>query len=217
MNTECSYKGFAEGRYTLPDLPYDVSALEPFLDAETVTIHHDRHHAAYVEGANNAARILQLVAEGELEENAASVASQQLAFHLGGHILHSLYWRSISPQGGQQPQGVLATAIKNAFGSYAGFEKVFRGVAAGVQGSGWGVLGVLPMCHRLCLCGIRNHQDAVFPGFKLLLACDVWEHAYYLRYHNNRAAYLTAFLKQVDWEGTEKRYEGTCHSKAQAH
>lgn len=108
MNNTCPYKGFAEGRYTLPALPYDVTAMEPFLDAETLTLHHDRNHAAYVEGANNAAHILQLVAAGELEESAASVAAQQLAFHLGGHILHSLYWRSISPQQGQQPAGALA-------------------------------------------------------------------------------------------------------------
>lgn len=214
MNTTCPYKGFAEGRYTLPALPYDVTAMEPFLDAETLTLHHDRHHAAYVEGANNAARILQLVAAGELEESAASVAAQQLAFHLGGHILHSLYWRSISPQQGQQPAGELAAAINDSFGSYDGFVKAFRGVAAGVQGSGWCVLGIAPMSRRLTLCGIRNHQDALIPGFKPLLACDVWEHAYYLRYQNNRAAYLTAFLKQIDWAGVEKRLERCCcHGK----
>lgn len=210
MNNTCPYKGFAEGQYTLPALPYDISALEPLLDAETLTIHHDRHHAAYVEGANKAAHILQLVAEGELDESAASPAAQQLAFHLGGHILHSLYWRSMSPQAGQLPKGALAAAIESSFGTYAGFLNVFRGVAAGVQGSGWCVLGLAPMSQRLVLLGVRNHQDALIPGFKPLLACDVWEHAYYLRYHNNRAAYLTAFLKQADWAGVEKRFERCC-------
>lgn len=210
-DTSCFFhQNDAAGQYVLPPLPYDVSALEPLLDAETLLIHHDRHHAAYVQGANSAARILRLVGTGELDESAAAVATRQLAFNLGGHVLHSLYWRSMSPQKGLMPQGSLAEALKAAYGSYEGFLRVFRGVAMGVQGSGWCVLGVEPVSRTLTICGIHRHEDALLPGFRPLLACDVWEHAYYLRYRNNRAGYVQAFLQQPDWDAAEKRFNRCC-------
>lgn len=202
--------GFEDGQYVLPPLPYDAAALEPLLDAETVRIHHDRHHAAYVKGANEAARLLRLAAAGEVDETAAAAAVQQLAFHLGGHVLHCLYWHSLSPQGGQVPQGALAEAVEASFGSYEGFLRVFRGVAVGVQGSGWCVLGVEPLSGMLTLCGVHRHQDALVPGFCPLLVCDVWEHAYYLRYRNNRAAYVQALLQQLDWAGAGQRFAHCC-------
>lgn len=210
MNHTCTSQGFCHQQYVLPALPYEADALEPLLDAETVLLHHDKHHASYVEGANNAARILRMAAAGELDASAASVATQQLAFHLGGHILHSLYWQSITPQSGLRPEGKLAKAVESSFGSYEGFLKLFNGIAMGVQGSGWCVLGVNPVNRELVLCGITRHQDAVLPGVVPLLACDVWEHAYYLRYRNNRAAYLSAFLKQTDWASAEERFNNLC-------
>lgn len=210
MNGNQSQNG-AGAPYVLPPLPYDVGALEPLLDAETLSLHHDRHHAAYVNGANEAARILQMVSAGELDEGAAAVATRQLAFNLGGHLLHSLYWMSMSPQQHHEPGGRLAQALMQSYGSYEGFLRVFRGVALGIQGSGWCVLGVHPGCSRLTVVGIGNHQDALLPGFCPLLACDVWEHAYYLRYHNNRAAYVQGFLLHLNWEYAEQQYEHFCH------
>lgn len=212
MNTSCPLKGYANGAYVLPPLPYDAGALEPLLDAETLMIHHDRHHASYVDGANRAAQILRMAAEGELEESAASAAAQQFAFHLGGHLLHSLYWQSMSPQAGQRPGPETQGALDAAFGSYEGFLRVFRGVALGVQGSGWCVLGVEPLSHRLTLFGITRHQDALVPGFRPLLVCDVWEHAYYLRYRNNRAAYVQAFANHINWDAVETRLTYPCRS-----
>ncbi len=204
-------KGYADGQYVLPPLPYEAGALEPLLDARTVTTHHDRHHAAYVAGANAALEVIRKVAGNVYDEASVSSAMRKLAFNLGGHILHSLYWNSISPQVQDGPTGALADAINEAFGSYDGFMRVFRGVAMGVQGSGWVVLGRERLSRRLVVLGVEKHQDILLPGFKPLLACDVWEHAYYLRYLNNRAGYVDAFLRQADWAAALKRMERSCH------
>ena len=204
-------KGYAGGQYVLPPLPYEAVALEPFLDARTVTTHHDRHHAAYVAGANAAMETIRKVAGNVHGEAEASTAMRSLAFNLGGHILHSLYWKSLSPQPQEGPTGALADAVNAAFGSYEGFLRVFRGVAMGVQGSGWVVLGRERLSRRLVVLGVERHQDILLPGFKPLLACDVWEHAYYLRYLNNRAGYVDAFLRQADWASALKRMEHSCH------
>lgn len=195
----------------LPDLPYAAASLEPLLDEETVLLHHDKHHAAYVAGANAAADTLQRVACGELAAEAAPEAARLLAFNLGGHILHCLYWESITGMQGGTPKGNLADAINHSFGSMEGFEKIFKAVAMGVQGSGWSVVGMDPVSGLLRIFGIERHQDILAPGFLPLFACDVWEHAYYLRYHNNRAGYVNAFLKHIDWEKTQQRLTTICH------
>ncbi len=199
----------------LPPLPYSESALEPLLDAETIAIHHDRHHAAYVAGANRAAETLSAIARGEEEADHAPAASSELAFNLGGHILHCLYWRNLSPSPKACPEGALALAIEDSFGSFEGMLKVFRSVAAGVQGSGWAVLGIDPVSRLPRISGILRHQDCLVPGFVPLMVCDVWEHAYYLRYHNNRGGYVGAFLELADWAIAEKRFEHhLCHCHA---
>ena len=204
-------RGYADGRYVLPPLPYEPDALEPLLDARTVSTHHDRHHAAYVAGANAAAEVIRKVAGNVYDETAVASATRNLAFNLGGHILHCLYWESVSPQPQDGPTGALADAMNDAFGGYDGFLRVFRGVAMGVQGSGWVVLGRERLSRRLAVLGVERHQDILLPGFKPLLACDVWEHAYYLRYLNNRAGYVDAFLRQADWAAALKRMERSCH------
>ena len=124
----------------LPPLPYDVTALEPLLDAETVLLHHSRHHAAYVAGANAAADMMRQIAEGNMPETLAATAAGNLAFNLAGHMLHTLYWGNLSPVPCEGPRGELADAINTAFGSYSGFVRLFRSVALGVRGSGWAVL-----------------------------------------------------------------------------
>lgn len=206
MDTICLCDGYKEGRYVLPPLPYEVSALEPVLDAETVMLHHSRHHAAYVAGANAAAEMMRQVARGELPETMSNTAAQNLAFNLAGHMLHSLYWANMSPQAGQRPKEELAAAIDAAFGSYDGFVRLFRSVAMGVQGSGWAILARDAMSRRLVVLGAHRHQDALLPRMCPLLVCDVWEHAYYLRYANNRAGYVEAFLNQVCWRTVEIRF-----------
>ncbi len=198
----------------LPPLPYGEASLEPLLDAETLALHHDRHHAAYVAGANRAAETLAAIARGEVEASQAPAVSEQLAFNLGGHILHSLYWRNMSPNPKSRPEGALALAIEDAFGSFENMLTVFRSVAAGVQGSGWAVLGVDPVSRLPRVFGILRHQDCLIPGFVPLMVCDVWEHAYYLRYHNNRGGYVGAFLELADWAIAEKRFEHhICHCR----
>lgn len=206
MNATCLILGYGDGHYVLPPLPYDVTALEPLLDPETLRLHHDRHHAAYVAGANEAAGVLRRVATGELDPGEGVAATSRLAFNLGGHILHTLYWENMCPDASGEPCGSLADAINTAFDSYAGFLRVFTAVTNAVQGSGWGVLGLDPVSRRLCVCGICRHQDALLPGFMPLLVCDVWEHAYYLTYHNNRKGYVDAFMRLVDWDVVNNRY-----------
>ena len=203
--------GYAEGRYVLPPLPFAPADVAPLLDEETVLLHHGKHHAAYVAGANAAAETLRRVAEGELAAEAAPAATELLAFNLGGHLLHCAYWASLSPtpQGG--PEGAMADALNRSFGSYSGFERVFCAATLAVQGSGWGVLGVDPASGLLRVMAICRHQDALVPGFVPLLACDVWEHAYYLRYHNNRSGYINEFLKYAIWTIAAEHLTQLCH------
>ena len=211
MKKNCLTCGYEDGRYVLPPLPYAAVALEPLLDEDTVLLHHDKHHAAYVAGANAAAETLRRISAGDLAAEAAPAAADLLAFNLGGHILHCLYWHSISPTPQGAPDGELADAINRSFGSYEGFLSLFRSITLAVQGSGWGVLGVDPVSGKLSIMGTRRHQDVMLPGFVPLIACDVWEHAYYLRYRNNRAGYIDTFLDYIDWEKAKKRLISICH------
>lgn len=175
--------------------------------AETLYLHHDKHHAAYVAGANAALDTLRRINEGELSPEHAPAASQSLAFNLGGHILHTLYWENLAPEPTVGPDDALAEALESSFGSYSAFERLFCSVAAAVQGSGWGVLGIDPVSRRLLVTGIERHQDVLVPGFEPLLVCDVWEHAYYLSWSNDRKGYIAAFMKKVNWPMVNQRYE----------
>lgn len=206
MDTICLCDGYADGRYVLPPLPYDVTALEPMLDAETLLLHHSRHHAGYVDGANAAAELMHQVATGLQPPTMAATAAHNLAFNLAGHMLHTLYWGNMSPEPGQRPCGDLMAAINESFGSYDGFARVFRSAALGVQGSGWALLAKDAVSHKLVVLAPHKHQDALLPRMRPLLVCDVWEHAYYLRYHNNRAAYVDAFMNRICWHTVCKRF-----------
>jgi len=206
MSCSCFTQACRGGHYTLPSLPYATDALEPFLDSRTLELHHDKHHASYVAGANAAAETLRKIARGELPETQAPAASKELAFHLGGHILHCLYWKNMTPEPSGTPGEKLSAAFRESFGSYEGFVRLFRAVTLAVQGSGWGVLGVDPVSHQLMVTGICRHQDILVPGFRPLLVCDVWEHSYYLNYQNKRADYIDAFMKIINWETVEERF-----------
>lgn len=198
--------GYDDGRYVLPPLPYSESALEPLISAETLYLHHDKHHAAYVAGANAALDSLTLINDGVISTAQAPAVSQSLAFNLGGHILHTLYWENLTSEARETPHGELAAEINAMFGSFSGFRNIFESVTAAVQGSGWGVLGVDSLSRRLIVTGICRHQDVLVPGFCPLLVCDVWEHAYYLTWGSDRKGYVSAFMKHINWNVVEERY-----------
>lgn len=206
MTTECCCRLSQDGRYVLPELPFGYMDLASFIDEETLHLHHDRHHKAYVDGANKAADTLKAVAAGEQPEALAMSATNDLAFNLAGHMLHSLYWQSLCPEEQPLPEGRFADAVCASFGSLEGMQKIFRTVALGIQGSGWAVLGVDQASRALRVLGVTKHQDALLPLFRPLLACDVWEHAYYLRYRNARAAYVDAVMQHLNWRGAAERW-----------
>lgn len=207
MNSICLTHGYADGHYVLPPLPYEVSELEPLIDAETIVLHHDKHHAAYVAGANAAIDELRKINNGALSPSLAPAATQKLAFNLGGHILHSLYWHNMSPSPAGPPRGALAAAIEFSFGSFDSFCRLFSNIAECIQGSGWAVMGIDPVSRKLMICGICRHHDVLVPGFKPLLACDVWEHAYYLTWKNNRKGYIESFVRCINWASVERIFE----------
>ena len=192
--------------YTLPDLPYDYSALEPHISGKIMELHHSKHHAAYVAGANTA---LESLAEARETGNLANVnkLEKDLAFNLGGHVNHSIFWTNLSPNGGGEPEGELRAAIDEFFGSFEKFQAHFTATALGVQGSGWAVLAWDSIGQRLIIVQFFD-QQANFPaGVVPLLMLDVWEHAYYLDYLNVRADYVKAFWNIANWENVQRRFQ----------
>ncbi len=196
-------------RYVLPDLPYPYNALEPYMDEETVRIHHDMHHNGYVNGLNNA---LDKLEEARKRQDFALIKhwERELAFNGAGHMLHTLYWESMSPHGGGQPEGRLAKQIESDFGGFESFVKEFSAAAAAVEGSGWALLVYLPEEGRLAIITVEKHQNLLLPGAVPLLALDVWEHAYYLKYKNKRADFIKNWWNLVNWRGVEYRFEDQC-------
>lgn len=191
--------------YTLPDLPYDFGALQPAIVGEIVELHHDKHHAAYVKGANDA---LEKIAEaGEKEDFGSLVGLEKtLAFNLSGHVLHSIYWQNMSPDGGDRPDGELATAIEEHFGGFDRFHAQMSQATATVQGSGWGVLAWEPLSRRLIIEQVYDHHGNIGQGSVPLLAFDAWEHAYYLQYKNVRPDFVKAMWQVVNWPDVSARY-----------
>lgn len=196
-----------DGKYVLPPLPYAYNALEPYIDEATMRLHHDKHHAAYVAGANEAVQKLKDIAAGKLETSQTTHWVRQLAFHGSGHSMHTIFWNNMTPTPQAAPEGALATAITGTFGSYDNFLKLFKAASTGVEGSGWGVLGYDPVSGKLVVLGVEKHQNLSVMGITPLLVCDVWEHAYYLKHQNNRAAYVNDFLKVINWKDVAQRYE----------
>jgi len=200
----------ASGEYTLPPLPYDFAALEPHIDAETMRIHHDRHHAGYVRGLNRAIERLEGIREGQVDAGLMKHWSSELAFHGAGHLNHTIFWRIMAPEsagGGGRPTGALASAIDRDFGSFERFAAHFKAASGSVEGSGWGWLVLEPVSGRLRVIQVEKHQNHFISGSVLLMGVDVWEHAYYLRYQNRRGDYVSAFLNVVNWPEVSRRYE----------
>lgn len=190
--------------YSLPELPYDYAALEPHISGQILELHHDKHHAAYVAGANTT--LEKLAAAREADDFGAIVGLEKtLAFNVSGHVLHSIYWTNMSADGGGEPEGSLAEAVVADFGSFKGLKGQLTQATATVQGSGWGVLAWDPLGQRLLVEQVYDHQGNVGQGAVPLLVIDIWEHAFYLQYKNVKADYISAFWNVVNWGDVASR------------
>ena len=191
--------------YTLPELNYDYSALEPSISATIMELHHSKHHQAYVTGANAA---LAALAEARDKNELGNVnkLEKDLAFNLGGHVNHSIFWTNMSPDGGDKPTGDLASAIDDQFGSFDKFTAHFTAAAMGVQGSGWAALTWDSIGQNLLINQFFDQQANFAAGTVPLLLLDVWEHAYYLDYKNVRADYVKAFWNIANWANVQDRF-----------
>lgn len=192
--------------YNLPDLPYDYSALEPAMSGQILELHHDKHHAAYVKGANDT---LDQLAEARANDALGGLVGLEktLAFNLSGHVLHSIFWTNLGPDGGGEPAGELAAAIGEDFGSFAALRKQLSAATATVQGSGWGVLAWEPVAKKLLVTQVYDHHGNVGMGTTPVLVFDAWEHAYYLQYKNVRPDYVAKLWDLVNWGDVAKRFD----------
>ena len=192
--------------YVLPDLDYDYAALEPHYAARVLELHHDKHHAAYVKGVNST--LEQLAAARASSDMSALVGLEKsLAFNLSGHVLHSLFWKNLTPDGGGRPDGDLASAIDEYFGSFDAFRRHLSEAATTVQGSGWAALSWEPLGERLYVEQIYDHQGNTGQSGVPLLVIDAWEHAYYLQYENRKTEWVDAYWNLVNWPDVEGRFE----------
>ena len=191
--------------YTLPELAYDYGALEPHLSARILELHHDKHHKAYVDGAN---KVLERLQEARATGDYGSInqLEKNLAFHLSGHILHSLFWKNLTPDSPEKPEGELAAAIDEYLGSFEQFRAQLTEAANNVQGSGWAALSWEPVGKRLIVEQVYDHQGNVGQGGPPLLVLDMWEHAFYLQYENRKAEWVDAFWHLVDWHDVATRF-----------
>jgi Fe-Mn family superoxide dismutase len=193
-------------KYTLPDLAYDFAALEPHISGRIMQLHHGKHHAAYVAGAN---ATLDLMAEARDKNDLTWINKLQkdLAFNLGGHVNHSIFWKNLSASGGDKPTGELAAAIDEYFGSFDGFRAHFSANAMGIQGSGWSILAWDVLGQRLIIEQLYDQQGNLVAASVPLLMLDMWEHAFYLDYQNVKADYVAAFWNIVSWQDVQARFE----------
>jgi len=191
--------------YSLPDLPYDYAALEPHISGRIMELHHDKHHAAYVTGANTA---LEKLAAARAADDFAAVNlhEKNLAFNLGGHVNHSVFWQNLSPDGGDGPTGELAAALDEHFGSFDAFRAHFTAAATTIQGSGWAVLAWDRLGRRLLVHQLYDQQSQLPAGQTPVVLLDMWEHAFYLQYRNVKPDYVSAWWNVVDWADAAARF-----------
>ena len=193
-------------RYELPPLPYDYDALEPAIDAEIMRLHHDEHHQSYVDSANEALGTLERMRKNSEFSDIKSV-KRDLSFNLSGHVLHTIFWENMSPDGGGGPSGDLANVIRKYFGTVENFKAEFSAAANNVEGSGWGLLIYDHLADMPLVTQAEDHNDLAVQGATPLLVLDVWEHAYYLQYKNNPEEYVNNWWDVVDWDDVTQRYE----------
>jgi Fe-Mn family superoxide dismutase len=192
--------------YVLPKLPYKYDELKPYMSEEQLRIHHEKHHQAYVNGAN---AILQRVDKARKEGTDLDMRAtlKELSFNIGGHLLHSLFWGNMAPtgKGGGKPGGSLGDMIEREFTSFDRFKREFTQAAISVEGSGWGALAFCRQTKRPMIMQIEKHNTNVYPDFKILVVLDVFEHAYYIDYKNDRARFVEAFWNVVNWDKANER------------
>jgi Fe-Mn family superoxide dismutase len=191
--------------YTLPELPYDPAALEPWYSGEIVALHHDKHHKAYVDGANKTVDQLEEARDSD-QFDMINQLEKNLAFNLSGHILHSVFWENMTPDAGTRPEGELLAAIEEHFKSFEAMRAQLTAATNSVQGVGWGALAWDPMGQRLMVEQIYDHQGNIGQAATPLLVIDGWEHAYYLQYKNVRADWVEAFWNIVNWQDVTARF-----------
>ncbi|MEM3581588.1 MAG: superoxide dismutase [Candidatus Bathyarchaeia archaeon] len=194
--------------YVLPQLPYGYGDLKPYMSEEQLRIHHSKHHQAYVNGANT---ILQRLDKARKENIDIDVKAtlKELSWNVAGHLLHSLFWGNLAPpsMGGGKPDGKLADKIAEEFGSFERFQKEFSQAAISVEGSGWAALTICRQTGRLMLMQVEKHNVNVYPTFQILMVLDVFEHAYYIDYKNDRGKFVEAFWKIINWDEVNRRLE----------
>ncbi|GAA4763246.1 MULTISPECIES: superoxide dismutase [Microbacterium] len=192
-------------KYTLPELTYDYAALEPHISARIMELHHSKHHATYVAGANTA---LEQLAEARATGNFANVnkLEKDLAFNLGGHTNHSIFWTNLTPEGQERPEGEIAAAIEEYFGGFEGFQGQFAAAALGIQGSGWAGVFWDSIGEQLIIQQFFDQQSQFAAGTVPVLLLDMWEHAFYLDYQNVKADYVKAFWNIVNWDNVQTRF-----------
>ncbi len=199
-----------KGQFELPPLPYDAKALEPHIDAQTMEIHHGKHHAAYVAGLNKALAELARIRDGQVDASMVKHWSREASFHGSGHVNHSLFWMMMAPAGkggGAEPKGPLMQAIERDFGSFDRFVAHFKAAANQVEGGGWAWLIVESLSGRLMIIQEEKQQDMMVTGATPILGIDVWEHAYYLKYQNKRTDYINAWFNVVNWPFCQTLFE----------
>jgi superoxide dismutase, Fe-Mn family len=191
--------------FTLPKLPYDYNALAPFISEQQLKLHHDKHHQAYVNGANAIFEKLDK-ARSENADLDMKAILKELSFNVGGHLLHTTFWENMAPvgKGGGKPGGAVADMIDMGFGNFERFKKEFTTTATSAEGSGWAALAVHPCIGRPLIMQIEKHNVNVYPTFNILMVLDVWEHAYYLDYKNERPKFIEAFWNLVNWDKVNK-------------
>ncbi len=192
-------------RYILPELPYDYDALEPHLSGRIMELHHDKHHRLYVKGANEA---IEKLIDARRSRDFAQIAAleRKLAFHVSGHVLHSMFWNNLTPDGGDEPTGELASTIERDFESFQVFKEQIVNAAATIMGSGWAALVWDPVTRRLGTTQIHDHQSEITQGGVPLLVIDAWEHAYYLQYQTAKDKYFEALWNLWNWEDVSGRF-----------
>jgi superoxide dismutase, Fe-Mn family len=193
--------------YLLPQLPYDYAALEPHVSGKVMELHHGKHHAAYVKGANTA---LDRLDEARATEDFTRIAALEraLAFNLSGHILHSIFWRNLAPKAGGEPSGELAGALQQDFGGFDRFRRHFIEVAGSIMGSGWAALVWEPLGGRLLITQIYDHQSNLSQSGVPIMVLDAWEHAYYLQYQNQKAEFFAKVWNLWNWADIAARFQG---------
>ena len=193
--------------FTLPKLPYDYKDLAPHMSEEQLRIHHTKHHQGYVNSAN---AILEKIDKARKEGADIDIKStlKELSWNIGGHFLHSMFWENLAPpsKAGGKPGGALGDALEKEFGSFERFKKEFTQAAASVEGSGWAALALSKMTGRLLIMQIEKHNTNVYPAAPILMVLDVFEHAYYIDYKNDRAKFIEAFWNIVNWNAVSKRF-----------